>query len=515
MRSAVLAIALAACSPPDHGPRWRAAGNASPRDGGTLRFATSDQVVTLDPAIEYDQISGYIVHALHDTLVGYEPGGTALVPHLAASWRVSPDGLDYTFALRDGIVFADGSPITAESFLAAFARVRAAADSPFQPFLANVASVSAPDPHALAFHLAKADASFVYVLAMPFAAPHRDGSDTTSGPFVLERWDPGVRVVLRKNTRYWDAAHVHLDAIEMAENVPRDVQFLMFERGDLDTVEGLALADYLWIQDQPAWQPFVHVRATLNSYGSRMNVRQKPFDDRRVRQALNYALDKQHSVKLLGGAAIASHGILPPGVLGRDDTLAPYPHDPAKARELLAAAGYPGGFDIEYMIIDDDEAERLAGSLQHDLGEAGVRVHITELSIAMYAAALASKDGPAFAKAGWIADYPDPASFFDGCFHTRAISDEGTTNFAFYSNPELDALLDSARAEPDPARRAALYRRAEHIVYDDAPWLWDYHQETVEVTQPYVRDYEPHPVWLRDYTHAWLDLDGDGERVTR
>jgi ABC-type transport system substrate-binding protein len=350
---------------------------------------------------------------------------------------------------------------------------------------------------------------------MPFTAPARAGSDLGSGPFELVRWDPGVRIVLARNPRYWDAAHVYLDGIEMLENVPRDVQFLMFERGELDTAERLSAPDLRWVRDQPAWAPFVHTRLTMNTYGSRMNVRDKPFDDRRVRQALNYALDKSHSVKLLSGAAVAAHGILPPGVLGRDDELQPYPHDPAKARALLAEAGYPDGFDVEYLIVNDDEAERLAGSLQHDLAEVGVRVGVTELALASYAEALGSARGPAFAKAGWIADYPDPSSFFDPSFHSRALADEGTTNYASYANPELDALLDRARAERDDTARAELYRRAERIVYDDAPWLWDYHQQMVEVTQPYVRDYEPHPVWLRDYTHVWLDLDRDGARVPR
>jgi len=511
MRSLVV-LALVACSPVERGPSWRAAGNASPRDGGTLRFATYGQVVTLDPAREYDEISAYVVHEVHDTLLGYEPNGTHLVPHLAASWRVSADGLVYTFALRDGIAYSDGTPIAADDFEHAIERVRQLPDSPFQPFVANIARVAANDRE-LAITLHEPDASFVYVLAMTFTAPQRAGSAATSGPFVLERWDSGVRVVLRKNAHYWDAARVHLDAIEMRENVPRDVQFLMFERGELDVAERLALPDYLWVTAQPAWQPFVHARATMNTYGSRMNVRQKPFDDRRVRQALNFALDKQHTLKLLGGAAVPSHGILPPGMAGRDDGLAPYPHDVARARQLLAEAGYPDGFDVEYLIPSDEEAERLAGSLQRDLADVGVRVRITELAFASYAAALASANGPAFAKVGWIADYPDAASFFDPSFGSRAISDDGSTNYSFYANPELDALLDAARGQQDAAKRAALYRRAEHILYDDAPWLWDYHQDMVEVTQPYVRDYEPHPVWLRDYTYAWLDLDASGDRV--
>ena len=269
------------------------------------------------------------------------------------------------------------------------------------------------------------------------------------------------------------------------------------------------------IQTQPAWAPYLRRRATLSVYGSRMNVRVPPFDDRRVRQAFNYALDKTHTQKLLQGAATIAHGPLPPGMLGRDDALAPYPHDPAKARALLADAGHADGLDVDYLVMDNAEALRLAASLQADLAEVGVRVHVRPAPFATYVTEVGSSHGAPFAKATWLFDFADPANVFDTEFHSRAISDDSSSNIAFYANPELDALLDAARAENDPAARGAMYRRAERIVHDDAPWIWDYHQDMVEVVQPYVAGYAPHPVWLRDYTHAWLDVGPDGEPVAR
>ena len=98
---------------------------------------------------------------------------------------------------------------------------------------------------------------------------------------------------------------------------------------------------------------------------------------------------------------------------------------------------------------------------------------------------------------------------------TRSIKPARSTNDSFYANPELDALLDAARSELDPGRRDALYLRAERILYDDAPWIWDYHRLITEVTQPYLRGYEPHPIWIRDYTSAWLDLGPGGAPVPR
>ncbi|MEO6774656.1 MAG: ABC transporter substrate-binding protein [Kofleriaceae bacterium] len=534
MRAVALLLAVIACNTMDRGPREHAAGHVTPIDGGTLHYATKDSVRTLDPAIEFDEVSSYAVHALFDTLVDYAPAvrgdlasGHDLVPHLAARYEVSPDGLTYHFWLRDGVTFSDGTPVVAADFAFAFDRVLAMPASPFAAFLDDVvgardvtagrarrcAGITTPAPNELVIELARPNMAFLSVLTMSFATPLRPGpSDDErqhtalgTGPFVLASWDQGRRLILERNPRYWDAAAIHLDRLELTENVPRDTQFLMFERGELDAAERLSSPDYQWIMDRPDWAPYVQHRTVMNAFGSRMNVTRPPFDDRRVRQALNYAVDKDHELKLLDGAAVAAHGILPPGMFGRDDTLRPYPHDPAKARALLAEAGYPLGLDLDYVIMNDGEAARLAESLKSDLAEVGVRVRITTLSFATYVTAIGERGGPAFSKSSQLADFADPVDFLDVRFASTSIHDENSNNDSFYSNPELDRLLAAARAEPDRAARAAMYRRAERILYDDAPWIWEYHQDLTEVTQPYVAGYAIHPIWLRDFSRAWLD----------
>jgi ABC-type transport system substrate-binding protein len=279
----------------------------------------------------------------------------------------------------------------------------------------------------------------------------------------------------------------------------------MFERGELDAAERLSSPDYQWIMGRADWAPYVQHRPVMNAYGSRMNVTVPPFDDRRVRQALNYAVNKDHEIKLLDDAAVISHGILPPGMFGRDDALAPYPHDPAKARALLAEAGHANGLDLEYVIMNDEQAARLAESLKSDLAEVGVRIRITRMEFASYQTAIGSRTGPAFSKSSHLGDFADPVDFFDLRFASASIQDESSNNDSFYSNPELDRVLAAARAEPDRELRELMYRRAEHILYADAPWIWEYHQDMTEVTQPYVAGYAIHPVWMRDFTHAWLD----------
>jgi ABC-type transport system substrate-binding protein len=205
-------------------------------------------------------------------------------------------------------------------------------------------------------------------------------------------------------------------------------------------------------------------------------------------------------------------------MLGRDPELAPYPHDVARARRLLAEAGYPDGLDVRYATPSDEETQKVAASLQSDLAEAGIRVRLDVMTFATYGTAIADPAGPPFSFATWTADFPDPINFLETRFHSRSIKPAetgGTTNDSFYANPALDAVLDAAHEATDPAARAALYRQAERILYDDVPWIWDYHRVSTEVVQPYVRGYAPHPIWIRDYTAAWLDLGPGGARVAR
>jgi ABC-type transport system substrate-binding protein len=556
---------VSGCQQRDHGPRFRAAGSAHPHRGGTLRFATTNTVRTLDPAIAYDEVSFYAEQHLFDTLVGYPPtrpaagpgaagaaGAAAtdlapirsanasvqLIPQLAESWTISEDGLRLRFVLRPGLRYHDGQPILAGDFKYSLERVLRTADSPFGSFLSNVvgadelregkaqecSGLRVLDDRQLEITLEKRDASFVYVLAMKFATPLRKGyvekvgaalrrQPLASGPYMLASWKEGQRMVLVRNPTYWDERRGYIDELQLLENIPRDVELLMFERGELDTCFQPSAPDYLWLIEQPRWRPHVQRVGLMNVFGERMNVTRPPFNDVRVRRALNYAFNKHHTTRLLYGTATISHGMLPPGMLGRDDALQPYPYDPARARQLLAEAGYPDGFETDYITLSGDEPRKLAASLQADLALVGVRLRIVELSIPAYLAAVSSKDGSPLSFTSWTQDYPDPTNFFDTRFHSRLISDQGSLNDSFYSDPAADALMDQARAELDPERRAALYRQLEGVLHDAAPWIWGYHRAATEVLQPYLRDYTPHPVWIRDFSSAWLDLDSTGRRV--
>lgn len=536
----LLVLALA-CRDPDGGPRYRGAGAAQPRSGGTLTFSAPANLATLDPAIAYDEISAFCLHHVYDTLVGYPAVGTpaaqlGLVPRLASSWTISPDGRVYRFQLRPGVTFSDGTPLSASDFAYAWRRVLRTPESPFPAFLAPIEGAAAyaagtrddvpglrAEPGVLELRLIRPDAAFLFVLAMPFSTPVREAIVTANagdlrravvgtGAFVVAEWREGEQLVLARNPHHWDAPRPYLDRLVFRENLPRGSAFLGFTRGELDVVDRLSGPDWLAISGRPGWRPYVHVVPQLSTFGARLDVRRPPFDDVRVRRALNYAVDKSAQVRALHGLAVPAHGLLPPAMLGRDEALAPYPHDPARARTLLAEAGYPDGLDLEYVTVKEEYAERLAQLLQADLAAVGVRVRISVLSFATYLEATAAVDGPPFSYTSWLMDYPDPSNFLDVRFHSKFV---GASNDSGYANPELDRVLDEARTLDDPVARAVRYRRAERILHDDAPWIWGYHPQIAVVVQPYVRDAVPHPVWVHDYTAAWLDLGPAGQRLRR
>jgi ABC-type transport system substrate-binding protein len=290
----------------------------------------------------------------------------------------------------------------------------------------------------------------------------------------------------------------------MSLQVYRDVAVLKFLKGELDTLERLSSDQYVRFRNTPAWAPYLQEIPTMNVFGEVMDVTKPPFDDKRVRQAMNYALNKDDTVRLNNGRAVVAHGVLPPLMPGYDPTMRPYPYDPARARALLAAAGYPNGFDVTYTTTKDELAEKIAQSMQADLAAVGVRMQIQLLTFPAFLTAAGKHELP-FAFIAWLMDFPDPWDFLEVNFHSKMIIPVNSMNSGNYANPEVDRLLDAGRAEQDRPKRLALYHRVEEILHDDCPWIWHYHAVVVEVIQPYVKGYKYHPVWMRNYRETWLD----------
>ena len=545
---AASALALVGCRDPYPSPAWTGAGATTPRRGGILRFAYDADVNTADPALAQDTVAAIPTRLIFDTLVGYGPGSTEIVPDLAERWEISEDGRRYTFHLRADARFSHGRALTAEDVRYSLERLLDAhrIASPgaenyrliegFDDYRSGrartLAGVQPVDPRTVVFRLAQRDPTFLHTLAMRFAAPvprevvealgdARFGQEPVgTGPFVLVRWEKSTRMEFARNPYHHAAPSVHLDGVQFELSVPPHLQFMRFLAGDLDYLSnyGLATSDWLWLRRNPAWLAQTH-RAEVPLIGAfMMNTRMAPFDNVHVRRAAAASIDREAIARMRNGRIRAAGALYPSSIAGYR---AHNPHaqrfDLPLARREMALAGHPDGIDepFDLWTTSGESASLLAQLIQADLRRVGLRARIRQAALSVYYTALGSPGEVPMAFDGWQMDFPDPSNFIEPNFHSRGIHPENSSNHAFYASAELDATLDAAHSERDPQRRVTLYEQAEDIVLRDAPWAFVYTPVAVSVTQPYVRGWVPHPVWNDWVGDAWLDLPRRRAAVTR
>jgi len=482
-------------------------------EGGVYRRPLGHDPATLDPARIKDIYSLSVSQQIFDGLVEFDQT-LAIVPALAQFWKASRDGLTWTFMLRKGVQFHHGREVTADDVVYSFTRIldprtRSGAADLFTSIKGarefregrapSVAGLNALDRHTVQVVLADASVPFVSVLAVghakivPKELVERDGDGfglkpVGTGPFRFLRWQTGKEIVLAANPAYFGGPP------QLGQVVYRiflgeqfDAMYDEFRRGNLED-SPLPLRDYRRAITAAGQQYIRRPMISLRFYG--FNTRIKPLDDRRVRQALNFAINRE---ALLQGVHLGRYtlarGILPPGTQGFNPKLSGYGYDPERARDLLARAGYPGGRGLPpiavWSSVKRDEIVRELEEIRRYLAAVGVSIEVHYLT-----------DWPAFSRQldegrlpvflyGWYADVPDPDNFLFKLFHSKS-----PRNFFGYANPAVDDLLVHARDERDLLRRVDLYRRAEQMVLDDAPLLPVLHHTYERLFQPYVRAIE-------------------------
>jgi ABC-type transport system substrate-binding protein len=534
-----LVLALLGCRDPHEHPRFLGHGHRTPQHGGTFRFAFDTDVRTVDPALASDVVAGIPTKLVFASLVDYAPGSTDLVPALAERWDISPDGLRYTFHLRPGLRFSTGRRIVSEDFRYSWERLLNPRRLPspgaenyrlivgYDDFregrATHLTGVLTPDPDTVEVRLSAPDRTFLHVMAMRFASVvprevvERLGDEAFglapvgAGPFALERWEQGSRIILRRNPHYWDAPRPWLGRIIFELSVARHLQFMRFLAGEIEYAHNfsLATADYLWIQRTPAWRPHLLRTPGATIGGLMMNTALAPFDNVHVRRAVAFALDRDAICRARNNRIRPAGALYPPGIAGyREHPPAAQRYDVAEARREMALAGLPDGYPEEVDLwISEGEAGLVYGQLfQADLRRIGLRTRIRQAALSVYYSSLGRPRTIPLAFDGWSMDYPDPNNFIEPNFHSRGIQDENASNHAFYRSAELDGLLDRAKTEGDRARRVALYQQAEDVLLRDAPWAYLYTTLELNVVQPYVRGFIPHPVWNYYVGDTWLDL---------
>jgi ABC-type transport system substrate-binding protein len=488
-----------------------------------FRVGLQDEPRSLDPAVGYDVASWALEHLMFESLVGYGPR-SEIVPGLASRWEAEGDRR-WVFHLRQGAVFHDGRAVRASDVVASFERLLAPATrSPGASFYADILGaperlagkpapplgVEALDDATVRITLSRPVPVFLQLLAMPFTAVVTPGPGRHvhgkvplgSGPFRLAAWQSGRRIVFERHPHAPlpppPAGARSVRGVEVRLGIAESMEVLRFERGDLDVVgalRGIPAADFAFLADHPDWQPRLHRSPDAAVHYVTINTGVPPFDRREVRQAVAMAIDKRRIVRLINGRGEPAAGILPPTMPGFDPALRGLPHDPARARTLLARAGFANGFDTTYACVANDTQRKVAQAIQQDLAGVGIRIKIKPMALPTYLQAKSTRGQVAIGSGNWSQDYPDPGNFLTTMFHGKNVHDTESLNDSFYVNPAVDRLLDRAEASFDPAERGRLFRLAEALIVEDAPAVPLYHPVKYHLPSRRVVGYRMHPIW--------------------
>jgi peptide/nickel transport system substrate-binding protein len=484
-------------------------GAAPPRDAIVVGLLA--EPVTMDPPQVTDLNSTRVIKRMFEGLTAQELGSYKIVPGLAERWDISKDGLLYTFHLRPNVRFHDGTPLTAEAVKFCFDR-QLNEQGPFyktgtypyvRGFLGNVAGVEVVNPSTVQIRLKSPLTPFLQYLAhhsLYVYSPEalkKWGKDMVknpvgTGPFKLETWEPGVRVVLARNDHYWGGAPKVRQAIYVPI-IEAQARLSAIKTGEIDLTMDVP-PDSL---DDLRKDPNIVVAETNSSavWYVVLNTRHAVLKDRRVRQALNYAVNKEAIIRdILKGTAIVAVSPLSP-VYGpyAEPGVQRYPYDPEKAKALLREAGYANGFDVTFFVPESGSGMQspveMGTVIQANLAAVGVRAKIQTMEWGAYLKKYL--DGPDMAEMSWNPSIGDP----DHMMYMLLSSDRfpPAFNAGYYQNPRVDELLRKGRTTIDEKERIPLYREAQKLVTEDAPWIIVDHGKQVIVLRKRVQGFKLHP----------------------
>jgi oligopeptide transport system substrate-binding protein len=483
---------------------------------------------TLDPHLSGDSTSSEYVVEIFSGLLKYNRD-LELVPDIAESYDVSDDGLVYTFKLREDAVFQDGKPIRAEDFKWSFERAcdPATGSTTADTYLGDVVGcrdklqnkaqevkgVEVIDDLTLQLTIDEPKGFFPAKMTYPTAyALDRENVESGgaewfkqangSGPFKLAEYSPEANtIVLDRNENFYGDPKPLLERIIYLISAPinpmsgyeEGLSSLGASAGVTYDAIPLSISDLSRATDpnNPLSKEFVSAPTLSVSYVG-FNVKKPPFDDPKIRQAFNLALDKRRMVKLVFQDTVpVANGIVPPNMPGYENPdLSDYEFDPERAQALIAESSYGDVTELPDITLNVPGAGSNAGPIVETIVESykenlGVEISVEQTPWAEFLADLSKEDMPyQMYSLGWVADYPDPQDFLEVLFYSTSSQNQGG-----YSNPEVDALLDQARGAQDPKERLALYQQAEQMILDDAAWIPLYFSVENWLVKPYVQNF--------------------------
>lgn len=498
--------------------------------GGVLRLLGGDPP-TLDPHQSGDGTSARYVLEVFGGLLTIEPS-LAAAPDLAESWDLDPDGAGYTFRLNPAAAFHDGRQVTAADvqwsleraadpatqsptadtilgdIVGVLDKLRGAADSVPGVSVIDDATLRVEIDAPKAYFLSKLTYPAAFVVDRANAASGRGWatSPNGTGPFRLAEYEPGVFMRLERFDGYHLGAAL-LDAVEF--NLAGGDGLLMYENDEIHFgAVGIGLLESLRDPSNALHDEFHQGPPEFDVSYIGMNSNEPPFDDVNVRLALNYAIDRETIAGVLLEDSVApAKGILPPGFPGYNPGLTGYEYNPERARQLLAASKYgsdTAGYPLITMTLPGAFGSAVAPSIEVILAtweaQLGLRMDVLQTEWATYLQDLRAGRFQIFGGLSWIADYMDPENFLDTLFHS-----ESANNHTNYSDPELDALLERARVEADTTARLSLYREAERMILDGAPWapLWHSGGDNYLI-KPYIKGLNLSPLIIPRYRFIYF-----------
>ncbi|QPC81332.1 ABC transporter substrate-binding protein [Phototrophicus methaneseepsis] len=479
--------------------------------GGVLHAAHDAEWTGLDPHVASTVSSFYVLANVVESLTTMDDN-IEIAPLLATEWEQSEDGNTWTFHLREGVLFSNGEELTADTVVFSMNRILnpdtgsgrvssvGGPDAVWEAVDTYTVTVTTPEPNAiLPILLTNRGTSIVHpdsvdengVIVVPIG----------TGPFTVEDLDGTISMTLAKNENYWQEGLPYLDAVEVTviqEDAAREAALL---GGEVDFITSIAPQAVEALQENPDVE--VQVAPALAYKYLGLNLTREPLDNKLVRQAIAYAINREEI------CAAGDFGLCTPLYGGPIDTsspwyfdYAPYEQDLDKARELLAEAGYPDGFEMELMPTSTyQDSVRQAQVLQAQLAQVGITTTINAPEWAEWLELEGS-----FQFDGYLCSW-NGLTDVENYYYLQHRTDE-VFNFTGYSNPEFDALVDEGRTMSDFDERYAIYEQANQILVDDAPYVYFYNPAFVRAMSPNVEGYVLRSDNANLYMNTWL---GEGE----
>ena len=466
---------------------------------GVLTIARNEDSTTFDPIKSAQNVDNWVFSNVFDVLVRVDASGTKLVPGLAESWKVSDDGLTYTFKLRDA-KFSDGARVTAEDAAYSLTRIRDDKGSLWSDSFKIIDTATASDAKTLVVKLKSKSVPFLSMMALPNASvlPKKlvEGAAADSfaekpvgsGAFSLVEWRRGDRIILKKNPNYWDAGKVSLDGVEWIVVPDDNTRMLKIQAGEIDAAITVPFSRVAELKASPDLK-VISDPSTREDH-MLINHEHGALAKKEVREALDMAIDKKAIVDAATfGLGEVAYSYIPKGSLYHYADNLQRPYDPEKAKKMLADAG-ASDLKLNYIVNAGKETdEQIAVLVQQQLSKAGVSVNLQKVDPSQSWDMLVNGDYD-ISVMYWTNDILDPDQKT-----TFVLGHDTNLNYMTrYKNEEVKALVEAARLETDPAKREAMYVTLQKMAKGDVNWIDLYYSPYINVTRKNIENFHQNPL---------------------